>query len=182
MGHPGNREHARRKNDGNQHAYQHSPHGFFLLPGRIHFCPLRRAATPERYQEPLWPTPRRSGWLLRNGQIACEAHDRRCHRGMLIETWVLQNILGIVASHGMRVYFWSVQGRHEVDFVIEAAGKVVAVEVKAASRWDKKDLSGLRAFLAATPHCEAAVLAYNGETVARLDDRLLAIPLSLLLA
>ena len=45
------------------------------------------------------------------------------------------------------MHFWTVQGRHEVDFVIEAGRACMAVEVKATARWDERDLSGLKAFL-----------------------------------
>lgn len=58
--------------------------------------------------------------------------------------------------------YWNEQGRHEVDFVIEYKRKVVAVEVKAATRWNAGDLSGLCAFMERTSTCAAAVLAYNG--------------------
>jgi hypothetical protein len=43
------------------------------------------------------------------------------------------------------------------------------------------DLTGLRAFLARTPACAAAVLAYNGKEAVKLDDRLFAIPMGRLL-
>jgi hypothetical protein len=64
-----------------------------------------------------------------------------------------------------------------VDFVIEHRRRVVAVELKAASRWAESDLAGLRAFLDRTPACVAAVLAYNGAKVAALGPRLWAVPL-----
>ncbi len=76
---------------------------------------------------------------------------------------------------------WHEQGRHEVDFVIEAGCKVFAIEVKAATRWDDGDLAGLRAFVGKTPACVAAVLAYNGRQAVQLDDKLFAIPLGHLL-
>ena len=37
-----------------------------------------------------------------------------------------------------------------MDFVIEADKETMAIEVKAASRWQDRDLAGLRAFLART--------------------------------
>jgi predicted AAA+ superfamily ATPase len=42
-----------------------------------------------------------------------------------------------------RLYFWNIQGRHEVDFIIEAGNASVALEVKAAERWESKALSGV---------------------------------------
>ena len=66
--------------------------------------------------------------------------------------------------------------------MIEVGRRVVALEVKAATRWDDHDLVGLRAFLARTIDCTAAVLAYNGRTAVQLADRLFALPPSTLLA
>ncbi len=105
-------------------------------------------------------------------------------RGALYETYVLQNLMGVVGAHLLsgRVYFWKVQGRHEVDFVIEHGRKTVAIEVKASSRWGPGDLSSLKAFLSATTGCQAAILAYNGEEVVSLGERLWAIPIGILLS
>jgi len=105
-------------------------------------------------------------------------------KGPLFETYVAQNLAGIIdaAWPEASLYFWNVQGRHEVDFVIEAGGECLAIEVKAGTMWTERDLSGLRAFLTVTPHCKAAILAYNGRDAVRLGDRLWAMPLGLVLS
>ena len=105
-------------------------------------------------------------------------------RGALFETYVAQNLAALLEAHlpDAQLGFWSEQGRHEVDFVIESGRDVIAIEVKATSRWSPRDLSGLNAFLDRTPACKAAVLAYNGQQAAQLGDRLFAIPLGHLLA
>ena len=99
-------------------------------------------------------------------------------RGALLETYVAQNLQGLLEAEWPEagLAFWHVQGRHEVDFVIEVGRETLAIEVTAASRWRDRDLSGLRAFLAGTPGCRAAVLAYGGADTVRLDGRLWAIP------
>ncbi len=104
--------------------------------------------------------------------------------GSMFETYIAQNIAGIIASRWPRakMYFWNVQGRHEVDFVIEEGRDTLAIEIKWGERWSKADLSGLRAFLEHTPRCRAAVLGYNGVDPVQLDKRLWAIPLGLLLS
>jgi len=104
--------------------------------------------------------------------------------GALFETYVAQNLLAIIGSRWKeaQLYFWNVQGRHEVDFVIEVGRKCLAIEVKSSARWQKKDLSGLEAFLSATPHCIAAVLCYNGTEAVRLGDKIWALPLGLVLS
>jgi predicted AAA+ superfamily ATPase len=105
-------------------------------------------------------------------------------RGALIETYVAQNLAGVLAARWPEASlgFWSVQGRHEVDFVVECGRDSVAVEVKAAARWNDRDLAGLEAFLGATPRCRAAILAYAGTDAVRLGDRLWALPISLVLS
>ena len=105
-------------------------------------------------------------------------------RGALFETYVAQNLAGLLEAHlpDAQLAYWHEQGRHEVDFVIESGRVVVAIEVKAATRWRESDLSGLRAFLDRTPTCAAAVLAYNGRDAVHLGGKLFAIPLGHLLA
>jgi predicted AAA+ superfamily ATPase len=104
-------------------------------------------------------------------------------RGALFETYVAQNVAALLEAHvpDARLSYWHEQGRQEVDLVIEIGREVVAIEVKAATRWRDSDLSGLRTFLDRTPACAAAVLAYNGREPVNLGDRLFAIPLGQLL-
>jgi predicted AAA+ superfamily ATPase len=104
-------------------------------------------------------------------------------RGALYETYVAQNLTSIVDAHwpSAQLTYWNVQGRHEVDFVVEAGRDSLAIEVKAGSRFDESDLVGLRAFRRMTPRCRTAVLAYNGTTAVSLGDRLWAIPIRALL-
>jgi predicted AAA+ superfamily ATPase len=104
-------------------------------------------------------------------------------RGALFETFAAQNLVALLEAHlpDAQLGYWHEQGRHEVDFVIETGRRVFAIEVKAATRWSKGDLSGLEAFLDRTPACVAAVLAYNGQEAVKLADRLFAIPLGQLL-
>ena len=57
----------------------------------------------------------------------------------------------------------------------------LAIEVKAARRWQDRDLSGLRAFLQHTPRCRLAILAHTGSATVSLGDRLWAVPIPVLL-
>ena len=104
--------------------------------------------------------------------------------GAMFETYVAQNLLSIVSARWPQasLYFWAIQGRHEVDFVIEAGRYCMALEIKSAARWQEKDLSGLKTFLAQTSHCKAGVLCYNGKEAVRLGPKLWALPVSLILS
>lgn len=105
-------------------------------------------------------------------------------KGAMFETYVAQNLSGIIDARWpeARIYFWNVQGRYEVDFIVEAGNRCIAIEVKGSARWEDRDLSGLRAFLSATPHCVAAILAYNGTEAVKLGGLMWAIPLSIVLS
>jgi hypothetical protein len=105
-------------------------------------------------------------------------------RGALLETYVFQNLAGLLGAHlpGAQLGFWSVQGRFEVDFVVSSGRRTVGIEVKAASRFGDRDLAGLKAWKAATPGTAAGILAYNGTEALPLGDDLFAIPLHHLLS
>jgi predicted AAA+ superfamily ATPase len=105
-------------------------------------------------------------------------------RGALLETYVHQNLAGLLGAHlpQSRLAFWSVQGRHEVDFVVSSGRRAIGIEVKAASRFGDRDLAGLRAWKAQTPGAVAGILAYNGTEALPLGGDLYAIPLDVLLS
>jgi hypothetical protein len=105
-------------------------------------------------------------------------------RGALLETFVFQNLAALIGAHleHAELGFWHVQGRHEVDFVVTLGRRVVAIEVKAASRFSDRDLAGLRAFASTTTGLVAGLLAYNGSELLSLGERLYAVPLGLLLS
>ncbi len=104
--------------------------------------------------------------------------------GAMFETYIAQNLMSIINSRWTeaRLYFWSVQGRHEVDFIIEAGNHCIALEVKSGTRWQKRDLTGLKTFLSTTPHCKAAILGYNGTEAVSLGGEMWVLPLSLILS
>jgi predicted AAA+ superfamily ATPase len=105
-------------------------------------------------------------------------------KGALFETYITQNLMGTIDARWQkaRLYFWNIQGRYEVDFIIEAGNKCLAIETKSSARWNEKDLSGLNTFLATTPHCIGGILAYNGTEAVKLGNKLWAIPLSTILS
>lgn len=95
-------------------------------------------------------------------------------RGALFETFVGQNLAALLGAHRpqARLEYWSVQGRHEVDFVVSDGRNAVGIEVKTATRFGERDLAGLRAFAANTPDVRAGILAYKGTETLPVGDRL----------
>jgi len=113
------------------------------------------------------------------GMTALEPGRDDLLRGALFETYIAQNLAALLDAHlpDAHMAYWHEQGRHEVDFVIESNRNVLAIEVKASTRWTENDLSGLRTFMERTPDCIAAILAYNGTDAVQLGERLWAIPM-----
>lgn len=104
--------------------------------------------------------------------------------GALWENYVAQNLESILSVHlpGTEIAYWNVQGRYEVDFILEIGNETIAVEVKSSTRWQENDLIGLKAYLNSSKNCRAAILAYNGEEVLKLGNRIWAVPISVLLS
>jgi len=57
----------------------------------------------------------------------------------------------------------------------------LAIEVKAATRWQDRDLSELRVFLQRTPRCRVAILVHSGSATVSLGDRQWGVPIPVLL-
>jgi uncharacterized protein len=116
--------------------------------------------------------------------LAAFLSGRGASMGALCETYVAQNLLAIVAAEMPEAsfFFWHIQGRHEVDFVIQSGNRSMAAEVKYSGQWSPADLSSLKVFLAGTPDCAGAILAYNGTKTLRIGERIWAMPISGLLS
>jgi len=78
-----------------------------------------------------------------------------------------------------RLYFWRTQGGVEVDFVVEHGRRVLALEVKRTSSPGYGDVEGLRRFLADHSQASAGVLLHSGREIRRLDERIVAVPWTL---
>ena len=103
-------------------------------------------------------------------------------RGALLETYVCQNLLAILGAHlpDARLYYWRLRRGDEVDFIVEAGRKVLAIEIKWASRLGPNDRKGLQTFRQSCPRCVVGILGYSGTEVIPLGEGLWAVPLATL--
>jgi len=120
--------------------------------------------------------------LTETGNLDNESNEPM--RGALFETYTFQNLLSILDAYlpDAHLYYWHVQGRHEIDFIFEYKKDCIAVELKASRRWSENDLKSLKTFLELTSSCRAAILAYNGTEMAKIGKNLWVIPLATLLS
>ncbi len=94
----------------------------------------------------LWRDAGLAAWLagLQPGAVA-----GRSDAGFWLEQAVFQTLQSWASlDSGRRVHYWR-EGDFEVDFVLEQAGELVGIEVKAARKVTESDLRGARAFQAA---------------------------------
>jgi predicted AAA+ superfamily ATPase len=104
--------------------------------------------------------------------------------GALLETLVLCDLLAWREGMTPRpeILYWRLASGPEVDFVIERAGQVVPLEVKATGRPRLEDARHLQLFL--EEHAKSAphgVLLHGGTRTERLAGRIWAVPLSVAL-
>jgi hypothetical protein len=90
------------------------------------------------------------------------------HWGRLTETAVGAH-LAIAAQHGdIRLFYWR-EGNVEVDYVVEAAGRVTAIEVKSSRRRD--GMAGMGAFERAFGPCRKLLVGADGIDVGEFLTR-----------
>lgn len=113
-----------------------------------------------------------------------EVEDLRKAReyGAYFETFVYHHlrILARLMSPSARLYFWRTLDGNEVDFVLEHGRRLLAVEVKRTDNPGYRDTAGLRLFLEKHPRTSAGLIVYGGRAIKRLDEKIIAIPWSLL--
>jgi hypothetical protein len=101
--------------------------------------------------------------------------------GRLLETFVYQELRRHASWREAAVAFSHFRDKDqvEVDVVLESAGRVAGVEVKAASTVTGDDFRGLRKLKdAVQTNFAAGAVVYDGEAVVGFGDRLFAIPIS----
>lgn len=101
--------------------------------------------------------------------------------GQILETFVFQELRRQASWHDEPLAFFHYRDKDgvEVDIVIERGARaLVGVEVKAAATVTAADFRGLRKLReAAGKRFVAGVVLYDGETSARFDEQLYAVPL-----
>ncbi|MBF0479195.1 MAG: ATP-binding protein [Candidatus Omnitrophica bacterium] len=105
-------------------------------------------------------------------------------KGALWENYIFQNLQAILVSHcpEAKYYYWNIQGRHEVDLVIENGDRVMAVEIKFGSRIADSDLTGLKAFQASRKTKTLGCIVYNGSEIFKAAENIWAVPADVFLA
>jgi hypothetical protein len=93
-------------------------------------------------------------------------------------------VFAATAARPITLHHFRTAGGVECDFLVQAAGRLLPIEVKASQTLGGRDAAGLEGFLDAFPAKEApfGILLYPGASVIPLRERILAVPMSAFLA
>jgi predicted AAA+ superfamily ATPase len=101
--------------------------------------------------------------------------------GAMVETWAAAEILKLMAvtDYRFHLYFWRTHAGHEVDFLLELGGRLVAIEVKWSSKVGESALSSLeRCHDDLKGKLLRSVVLYGGTEVVALTPKITAVPYS----
>ncbi len=102
--------------------------------------------------------------------------------GAFFESWVVHHlrVLAELLTPRGRLFYWRTTSGQEVDLVVEQGQRLLAIEMKWSQTVRFADAAGLRLFLQQHPQAVGGVLLYRGTKVHRLDKRIVALPVSLI--
>jgi len=98
----------------------------------------------------------------------------------MVETWAACELLKLmpILDHRFRLYFWRTQTGQEVDFLIERAGKLVAIEVKWGHRVNESDIKNLNRLAEDLKEkLLFSIILYSGAEVVPFGPKTVAMPL-----
>ena len=111
--------------------------------------------------------------------VALHLSREREPQGAHLENIVLHDLL-VWRDSRMRpaeLYYWRTAGGAEVDFVIEAEGRLLPIEVKSGARPRLRDIRHLRSFIAEyADTSRAGLLLHDGDEIRWMADNVLAAP------
>ena len=128
-----------------------------------------------------WADPGLATYLAGYFDETSLAHAREL--GCFFETFVMHHlrVLADLLTPRGRLFFWRTLAGKEVDVVIEQGQRLVALEITMSEKVSFADADGLRLFLEEHPKTASGAIVYRGQEIRRLGDRIVALPLALLL-
>lgn len=94
----------------------------------------------------LWSDCGLAAWLA--GIRVPEEVDKRLDSGFWLEQTIYQTLQSWRALDptNRRLHYWRDRAGHEVDFILEQNGKLVAIEIKSSSQVSLSDTAGIQSF------------------------------------
>lgn len=98
--------------------------------------------------------------------------------GIMFEHFILNHLMSWASlkSPSASIYYWRTVKGEEVDFIVEHAGRLTAIEIKTADTVSQKDAAGIYEFMKSYPEAAAGIILYTGGEVIRLGADVYAVP------
>lgn len=109
-----------------------------------------------------------------------EQFNSSAYKGELVETFVLSELLKYVgvAENRASIYHYRTSDQKEIDFIIEFPGGLVAVEVKASRRIERRAFKHILDLQKKTDRFRRGIVFYLGDDILSFGKDLYALPLS----
>jgi predicted AAA+ superfamily ATPase len=119
-----------------------------------------------------------AAWLA--GIRAPEDVDKRLDSGFWREQTIYQTLQSWRALDpaNRRLHYWRDRAAHEVDFILEQSGKLVAIEIKSGSQVSLSDASGIQTLKGALKKSQRLVcgVVLHAGKARPLDQDIFALP------
>lgn len=117
-------------------------------------------------------------------QIASrQEYEASHHKGHMLETFVFNELIKAKtsSSNSVEIFYYRTSDRKEIDFILEFANKVVAIEIKASKSVSKSDFKHIYHLASEMPNeFDKGIVFYNGRSVLKIDTGMYAIPMGFL--
>lgn len=102
--------------------------------------------------------------------------------GALFETWVWSEIRKMLTlTSGIQSYFYRTYQGQEVDFLLSRGSTFWGIETKWSENINKSDFKSLTHMIESMGQKAYGLILYTGKTILPFSDKLMAVPISLLL-
>ncbi len=107
-----------------------------------------------------------------------EALLKTPYSGQIYETFVFSELIKHISylQESAQIYHYRTNDKKEIDFIIEARNKILAIEVKQSKSVKKEDFKHIIDFQSRFKGDILGIVFYNGEIVRKFNENLIAIP------
>ena len=113
-----------------------------------------------------------------------EMYETSPYKGDILETFVYNELLKAhsYASTASHISYYRTSDKKEIDFILENAGGIIAIEVKSSKSISKGDFKHIYHLAKETPDTfQKGIVFYSGDTFLKLDEKMYAVPFGFLI-
>lgn len=104
------------------------------------------------------------------------------YKGTILETFVFSELFKNVKylNTPAEIYFYRTHDKEEIDFIIEKAGEIIAVEVKMSQTIQGKDFKNIGRLMESGNNLKTGLVLYMGDKLLTFGKNMRAVPMSVL--